>query len=442
MYPTKDLEEAIFAFDPVNPLNTEQELDDFYVDRGGTVRMELSSILRLNDLRKQSPTKFVFTGHKGSGKSTELNQLCRELQDQFFIVRVLMRRRPDVTYVDVLLKTAMSLFRAASEEKIIRRAPAQIVSGVWDNVANFLSKAFYGKAYVTDTLAPAEITTKLNLFGVELEAKFDNEPVSRKEAIKTSETQITDILDNINLLADEVRIRYKKPVLFIYEDTDKLDPAVAKELFYERGQTLTDFRASAIFLMDISLRYSEKFTSLKQNFHDFKTLPNIKLKTRNGEPYPAGKALLSEMIYKRIDASLLDEDARDTIIEGSGGHVRSLISLMRNAALIALARKSPKIEHQDAVRAVNRLRGDFVALLRSDHYPALRLRYDDKQINSDAATQELLERLALLEYANDDVWCDVHPAMVSEVLVRTSKAAAQAEPVPIPATKPDAVFQK
>lgn len=39
----------------------------------------------------------------------------------------------------------------------------------------------------------------------------------------------------------------------------------------------------------------------------------------------------------------------------------------------------------------------------------------DKQISSDPEIQDLLERLALLEYANDSVWCDVHPIVLREV---------------------------
>ncbi|GEM_PF-476765 len=416
MNPAKTLDKAIFLFDPIKPLSTDEQLESYYVDRGSAVAIEIKAMLDSSDIEEKTPIKILFTGHKGSGKSTEINQLCRDLNGQFFIVRVVMRSRPDVTYVDVLLKTAMSLFKAASDEKVIKRAPAQIASGIWEEISRFIEKTIFGEVRVrSDVIVPPEFTSKVNVFGIEFESKFDNEPASRDKIRQVSEKRITEVLDKINLLADAVRIKYGKPVLFIYEDTDKLDPAVAREVFYERGQTLTEFRASAIFLMDISLRYSEQFTSLKQNFHDCKTLPNVKLSARDGKPYKDGEALLSEIISRRIDASLLDNDARSKIIRGSGGHIRSLVTLMRNAALIAIARQSPKIEKKDAIRAVNRLQGDFIALLESKHYPILHARHEDKRISSDPEIQELLERLALLEYANDSVWCDVHPIVLREV---------------------------
>jgi hypothetical protein len=46
------------------------------------------------------------------------------------------------------------------------------------------------------------------------------------------------------------------------------------------------------------------------------------------------------------------------------------------------------------------------------HYAALAARYADKQLSSDPETQELLQGLALLQYSNGEVWCDVHPVVL------------------------------
>lgn len=422
MDPAKTLEKAIFLFDPIKPLSNNEELENYYVDRGSDVTFDIKLMLRSSDLEEKTPIKPLFTGHKGSGKSTEINNLCRDLDDYFFVVRVVMRKRPDVTYVDVLLKTAMSLFRAASDEEIIKRAPAQIAAGIWETVSDFVEKKIFGEVSVrSDVIVPSEFTAKVNVLGIEFEGKFDNEPVSRDKMRHVSEQQITEVVDKINLLADAVRSKYGKPVLFVFEDTDKLDPEVAKKLFYERGQTITDFRASAIFLMDISLYYSGQFNTIKSYFQECYCLPNIKLRTRDGKPYAEGESLLNEIIARRIEGSLLDEEARKLIIQTSGGLIRSLIALMRNAALAAAARQPSKIEKLDAVRAIGRLRNDFIASLESKHYPILRARHEDKRLSKDEDIQDLLERLALLEYRNDGFWCDVHPIILEEVEERTKE---------------------
>jgi hypothetical protein len=303
-----------------------------------------------------------------------------------------------------------------------------------DDILRFVEKKILGEVSVSEKASKlTEVTAKINTYALEFEGKFELEPDSREAIRKVSERQITELIDKINLISDQVRLKYQKPVLFLFEDTDKLDMAVARALFYERAATLTQFRASAIFLMDIGLRYSASFATLQQNFHDFKVLPNVKLKTREGQPQAAGRALLETLVLNRLEASLISDEALQIIITSSGGLSRTLVSLMRDAALIAAARNAQRIEANDAERAINRLRGNFIALLHSSDYPALLARHEDKRLNADEETQNLLEKLALLEYANDENWCDVHPILMPEVTRRTlTPVEAAVTPLPNP----------
>jgi hypothetical protein len=141
-------------------------------------------------------------------------------------------------------------------------------------------------------------------------------------------------------------------------------------------------------------------------------------------------------VLNRLDASLIAEAALQEIIENSGGVTRTLVSLMLDAALTAAARGAQRIETADAQRAINRLRGDFLALLGSQDYAILQARHLDKDLNNDDEMQSLLEKLALLEYANDVTWCDVHPILLPEVERRTRQALPVTEthkqqPVPV-----------
>ncbi len=426
MNPAATLEDVIFLFDPLKSLSEPEELQKFYVDRGADVRSHFSLMLRANDIRNNNPVKLLFTGHKGAGKSTEINKLILELKELFFIVKVQTGQRPDVTYVDMLLKTAISLFREATDQEVIKKAPAQIAAGLWEDIALFMERRIYGELRLPDSSALKEFTAKINLYGVELENKFELEPDSRARIRQLTENQIAEITSKIDLVADQIRHRYGRPVLFIFEDTDRLDHAVAKELFYERAATFTKFRASAIFLLDIGLRYSDKFTGTLQNFQVFKMLPNIKLAQRDGSPYPAGEVFLKELILTRLAESLIAPDALQLVIQNSGGLLRTLIALVRDGALVAAARNATQIERQDVERASNRLRSNF--MLEAKDYLFLAQRHADKLLDADPETQALLEKLALLEYANDTDWCDVHPLLLPEVARRTSPL----EPVALP----------
>jgi hypothetical protein len=51
MDPAKTLEKAIFLFDPIKPLSNEEEMRNYYVDRGSDVTFDLKIMLRTKIFR-------------------------------------------------------------------------------------------------------------------------------------------------------------------------------------------------------------------------------------------------------------------------------------------------------------------------------------------------------------------------------------------------------
>jgi hypothetical protein len=129
------LPEVIRAFDPMHPL-VGQELQEWYIDRPGNplerIKIYLQGLALANE-----PVKLLFTGHVGSGKSTTLNKLAEELKRQFFIVPFDARQSlsiADLTYVDLLLGMATSLFKRATEPDVLGKAPSQIAADYWSDL--------------------------------------------------------------------------------------------------------------------------------------------------------------------------------------------------------------------------------------------------------------------------------------------------------------------
>ncbi len=56
---------------------------------------------------------------------------------------------------------------------------------------------------------------------------------------------------------------------------------------------------------------------------------------------------------------------------------------------------------------------EYRPVLKPEHYLVLDELHGTKRIVSNPTVQELLENLSLLEYHNDDDWCDAHPAVQS-----------------------------
>ena len=420
------LKEVHSLFDPVRYLSTPEELECFYVDRKSSTRKEMQMLLE-EGLEEKKAVHLFFTGHRGSGKSTEINKLRLDLDDQFFVVPVSFRNRPDVDYIDVILKAANTLFKAATDENVTNRAPKQIADDFWKTITRFIEKKIYGDYLPTFSEVDEQtkikletVTGKINLLAIEFETKFEVEPESRKNFKESSGLLLAEVIDKINMLSEKIFEAYGQPVLFIFEDADKIDLQNAEEIFYKHCNTLATIRTSSIYVIDIALRYNVEFNNARACFDDSFCLPNVKLLSRNNQATEHFK-VLEAIVDNRAEAHLFGVGAKSLLIASSGGLIRSLISLIRVAVRRAIVDDATQIEKCHVEHAINRSRGDFIAVLNDSYYALLKTKHKTKRLDNEATTQYLLQSLALLEYENGEIWCDVHPIIRPEVESRTQE---------------------
>lgn len=411
--PAATLEDAIYLLNPQKPL--EGETLAYYIDRGSLARRDIQILLRSNDLRRGEPVRILFSGHTGCGKSTELNKLCEELAGSFFVVKVSTSKivQPtDLTYVDVVLIAAMELFRAATTQEVVSRAPAQRLSEIWDDLADFIRRRVFGLLPYRDPAEGVDVTATVSALVFEFETKYRSEASSRETIRRQMEGRLSEIIERINALALIVRQSTQRPVLFVFDDTDKPDPERGRSLFFDHPTTLTGFQTSVIYTFNIALWYNRQFKTFRDYFSGRYLLPNIKLFHRNETPNDTGRELLRSIVMRRVQPHLITENALEQMVVASGGLVRSLIGLGQFAAVNALGRGTKRIEEQDVARAIVEVRNDFIAGLEESEYATLAELHRTKQLAADDDLQDLLQTVALLQYENGEVWCDVHPVVV------------------------------
>lgn len=109
-----DLRGALNILDPERPLRTDEELKDWFVARPDSPIDELRILLEDTN----EPQTVLFTGHRGSGKTSELAKLGQQLGDEFFIVHYSVKsilNLFDLSYVDVVLSLGLQLIREATQ---------------------------------------------------------------------------------------------------------------------------------------------------------------------------------------------------------------------------------------------------------------------------------------------------------------------------------------
>jgi energy-coupling factor transporter ATP-binding protein EcfA2 len=410
------LPEVVRFFDPMHSLSG-QGLKDWYIDRPGDPLRRMKIYLQGLGLNNE-PTRILFSGHVGSGKSTALNKLAGELKQQFLIVPFDVRQAggiADLNYVDVVLGIATSLFKRATEPDVLDKAPAQIAADFWADLTGFIEEVIVGPAHFRTSPPQVEASARVNFLAVEFQTKFASEASTRDAVREAVEGRLSELYDRINMVADRVGVSYKRPVLFFVEGTDKADIARARDIFVNHTYALTAFRASVVYTFPITLRYSAAdFNQIKDYFETF-VLPNLKIADRDGTRNDEGRQCLSAALMARMEEPLVDPAARDRIIQSSGGLMRSLVRLTQRSAVNAIAGGKDAITTEAAESAIEEERADFVAGLSRDDYPVLYARHQDKMLSGDADVLRLLETRALLEYANGEPWCDVHPVALELV---------------------------
>jgi hypothetical protein len=97
----------------------------------------------------------------------------------------------------------------------------------------------------------------------------------------------------------------------------------------------------------------------------------------------------------------------EKLVEFSGGHPRELLRLLKLCCEVA----DDRINAAVMSTAIEKLASDYRYFLRPDDYTLLKA-IDANPVDggNDKRTQELLHRLALLQY-NDGTWCRSHPVV-------------------------------
>jgi len=399
-----NLEEAIRVLDPQKSLDGET-LNEFYVSR------DSRSLKKIENLLKQAPpVKILFTGHRGTGKSTELARLQKDL-DGFWTVRFSVYDKLDLNdlkHLDLFLTILLQILL-----KIEKSSTLRLSKNTLERAKLLQAEVEIEKTSTELTSVEVKVGLKESLLGLfSLEGRLSKEAVTRKKVREKIEPHLSELFNLLSEIVRDIESQLDgKRVLVIVEDIDKADLSVGKEIFYEHGFSMSQIPLSIIYTFPIALHSSEHMRQIEQNFGDCVTLANLKVRDRNGAEGP-GVAQMMDLLEKRLESHLIEPDAQKSLILASGGIPRILLQLARDACNEALVDGLTVVRQADVDRAINEERKSFQRFLSKAQLRLLRDIYGTKTMDVGEEYARLLHGLSVFEYENGEAWFDVNPVVV------------------------------
>ncbi len=403
-----NLDDVWVNFDPYTPLTADS---NFYVERPGKPLLDLRRAL-LRSTRLSRPPKYYVSGHRGAGKSTEMNRLAmdQDIRDQFVVIHYSIRDVADVNdldQIDVLFTIGAQLFLQYTdkEEGYGKKLPKELL-----NELEGMRGQISSRLRMTNKEISASGEAGLRAYFLNVLLRSKQEEVSRREIRQELEPSITDWLRQVNLIAAAITSQEGKQPLVMIDDLDKPPFKTAQTIFHEYATLLEQPTFPIVYTVPIAVFFTREFVTISQG-RQF--LPSIKLFERIHEkPWEPGFHTMRQFALKRMDANLITMKALDEAAKLSGGVMRDMARLIQLAVDHALNDGRNQIIIQDIQRGAAEMRSDFRRMLSGEDIATLRTVHSSQEFANPEQLAPLLYISAAIEYVNDESWVDVHPVVL------------------------------
>lgn len=401
--------------------------------RGGRVLDQIEGDIR--DARRGAYRTVLFSGHVGSGKTTELRWLKRELERDkegrsFHVLWVDAEEYLDKHSVQIP-EFLVAVFNAIVDDPLLRpMVPLSATARkLWKSLREWLKPI------------GIELEAEIPAGVAKLKAKVKTEFDLQKKMRERLHERVTELMSDLSDLLIDLRVGLAKQglqdLVIIADNLEKivlteLDHQGAKNthdlFFIEQLPIVQRLHAHIILTVPVSLHFTH--ARLGQVFLNptVKVLPMVPVHAPRdaAKPYEKGIAVLKGLLEARVDTSILfaEEAAFTRAIELSGGVIRDLFRIVLESLSL---KPEMGLTVADIENGVRDTVSSYERMLQGKAYvPGLHeiaacscfpVGFDEDSRNT------LLHSMVVLEY-NGETWYDVHP------LARRTRAYANARPVP------------
>lgn len=362
----------------------------------------------------------LLLGHRGCGKSTELNRMTQKLVTDGYYVKTINCSMDldlfNIVYSDLFILMGEALLQIAKEagctieNKLLNKIKSFWNEGTETLISQEIEEASAETGISVET--KGILAGVLNVFAkIKTDLRFNEE--TRKEYRKKISVRSSEWIEILGDIAKKISRKSggKWPII-IFEDLDKLNPEDAWKIFYNYAAILSGMIFPVIFTFPIALSYDARFSAMESYFVT-KTLPMIKIETLENHPFQAGIDIIYEIVKKRASLELFEEDVLEKMIRYTGGSLRDLFRVINASAKRAERRNGEKISMEDAKRALEEEKTSLTRRIEHKEYEFLLNIYNGnkEQIEDKEMLLKMLQASVVLEY-NGKRWHNVHPLII------------------------------
>lgn len=417
------ISEILNAFSPA-PLRADQ-MEEFYCENTMEYRTSDKYDSPIEDIYDSCRSvdecgAYLLLGHRGCGKSTELNRMSERLIADGYPVKTVNCSLDldlfNIVYSDLFILMGEALLKIAEElECEIEKDVLEKIKNFWFEGTETLMSQETGEVSVETGMSIETggiLAGILNVFAkIKADLKLNEE--TRKEYRKKISIRSSEWIGILRQIAEKItgRTDGKRPII-IFEDLDKLNPEDAWTVFYNYAAILSGMTFPVIYTFPIGLSYDKRFSAMESYFIT-KTLPMIKIETIEGELFQDGIDIIRDIVKKRADLALFESGVVDSLIQYTGGSLRDLFHVINTSANRAKRRGSGTVSMEDAERALEEVKTFLTRRIEEKDYKFLLNIYNENKepIEDKEMLLNMLQASVVLEY-NGKRWHNVHPLVI------------------------------
>ncbi|MGB3300860.1 MAG: ATP-binding protein, partial [Phormidesmis sp.] len=414
----KTLRDA-FRLCDVGPLESDEAIARYYVDLS-TVRSSVAIRSIKTKLDFSAPGQFdslLFTGHRGCGKSTELQRLKKEWDKPYRVIYVETDNEidsQDADYTDLYL---VIIKQVADDLAKLRLGfdPALLTAfeDWFKDVTNETEESVEKSISLTTTAEGGIEIPFISKLAAKLLAQIKGSNVQKRKIRDTLRQDIGRLKGDMNRLLQNAfeqvqQAGYEKGYLIIFDNLDRVPTEVGDRLYFDYATQLRDLNCTLIYTVPISVVYSDK--NLSNAFGTPNVMPMVSiyqfdtLGALHLEHNLDAIKKLARLIITRVDHKTVFANDRlvAELVKASGGHARQLMQMTATACLTAASNGHAQVEAADVKSAIQQERINFKRVIPHRHYPLLVATCKTKQIIQNEDGQKMLFNTSVLEYESDD----------------------------------------